>query len=244
MKTAFLADIHANLTALDAVLSDVSRQKVDQIICLGDIVGYGPKPRECAERILSVTRHSVIGNHDAYAASERIQIRGLREDVADGILLARNAMDDALLNSIAALPLTFRLGDFSCVHATLREPERFHYVRSASDASEHFLLQSTPLAFIGHSHMPQIWEDTPGRARALPIENGFVELRPETRYLINAGSVGQPRDGDPRACYVILDDEAQVVTWRRVFYDVETTVAAMLALGMPDFAAARLSRGM
>lgn len=244
MRTAFLSDIHANLTALEAVLSDVARQGVSQVVCLGDIVGYGPQPRECVERVMEEAAHCVLGNHDYYAVFGRTILRGLREDVADGIAVARNLLDERHLEQLRQLPISVRCGEVVCVHASLSDPQAFPYIRTGKDAREHFENQRSPLGVIGHTHIPQLWEHMPSRPRELKVEEGWLELQPETQYLANVGSVGQPRDGDPRACYLIYDDSAQTLLWRRVLYDTQTTAAAMLALGMPEMSAARLAQGV
>ncbi len=245
MKTAFLSDIHANLAALEVVLSDVRRRDAGRIVCLGDIVGYGPRPMECLELILDAADLSVLGNHDYYTAFGGRMLRGLREDVADGIAVARNSLDEHHLDALRALPLSVRCGDCVCVHSSLQDPQSFPYVHTTREAREHFAAQTTPMGFIGHSHVPRAWQaDAAGTIAKAPVEKGSLAIRPGVRYLINAGSVGQPRDGDPRACYALYDEEAGTVTWPRVPYDVKTTTDAMLALGMPAFSANRLSKGI
>ncbi len=245
MKTAFLSDIHANLSALEVVLSDAQTNGADRIVCLGDTVGYGPRPMECLEMILDAAGLSVLGNHDYFTAFGGRILRGLREDVADGIAVARNSLEEHHLDALRALPLSVRCGDSVCVHSSLKDPQAFPYVHSRREAREHFAAQTTTMGFIGHSHVPRVWQAGPdGSVSRASNGTGGIEIRPGMRYLVNAGSVGQPRDGDPRACYVLYDEDAGTVEWRRVPYDVKTTADAMLALGMPAFSAKRLARGI
>lgn len=244
MKLAILSDIHANLSALDAVLKDIGRRGVDGIACLGDTVGYGPRPLECIERIFEATHRIVMGNHDAFAVHLASPTRGLREDVADGILIARNQLDSHHISALGALPLTMQIEELTFVHSSLASPSDFPYIHDAKDALEHFANQNTRWAFAGHTHQPGAWSF--GSAGLAAHNPETAEFRPETnaRFLVNVGSVGQPRDNDPRACYAVFDSQANTVQWVRVHYDVARTISDMNALGMPDFSAARLLEGI
>lgn len=243
MKLAILSDIHANLAALDAVLKDIGQKGVDGIVCLGDIVGYGPRPLDCMERIFAATHHIVMGNHDAFAVHLASPTRGLREDVADGILIARNQLDSHHLEALKTLPLTLQIEDLTLVHSSLASPSDFLYIHEPGEALDHFAKQSTTWAFGGHTHLPCAWSLTSSGLGTHPASAEFRPAGPG-QFLVNAGSVGQPRDNDPRACYVIFDTRAGTARWVRVHYDVARTIADMTALGMPDFSAARLLEGI
>lgn len=242
MKIAILSDLHSNLAALRAVLADGTSREVHEWICLGDIVGYGPKPRECFELVTGLTRWCLLGNHDLATADSAFSLRGTREDVADGILVARNAMDREQLEEMLRWPLTSLIHGLACSHASLHEPHRFLYIHNEEDARHHMDAVSGPLSFSGHTHRPLAWIRSAESLVAVPGV-GTINLDPACRYAVNVGSVGQPRDGDPRACYVIYDRHDQTVTWRRVAYDLHATQAAMASLGMSPMAAERLAGG-
>lgn len=243
MIIAFVSDIHGNLTAWEAVLRDMEAFRVDSVICLGDTVGYGPKPSECMDLMLRTCSGAVLGNHDALTAYPDISLRGLREDVADGILHARATLRDREIEALREMPLTLRIGDFICVHSSLQAPDEFPYVLTKREARAHFQTQTTPLSFFGHSHVPEGWLIEGRKIRKLPANHEEISLVEGPRYAFNVGSVGQPRDGDPRACYLLLNTLARTLRWRRVPYDIGETVRAMTALGMSNFACSRLLVG-
>lgn len=243
MITAFLSDIHSNLLAMEAVLKDARNLRAKQIVCLGDMVGYGPRPMECVNRMMTEARLTVMGNHEVFVAFSEFDLRGLREDVADGIVLARNCLDESQLGLLRQLPLTARIDDVCIVHSSLEEPAAFPYVHTARDAFAHFQNQPTRLAFIGHSHVPEAWFSDGEKAFRAASRRGVLPLESSVKYLVNVGSVGQPRDRDPRACYVLFDDETDTVCWRRVTYNISGTVSAMKTLGMPQFSSSRLMFG-
>ena len=180
----------------------------------------------------------------ALVAYQTLDMKGLREDVADGILLARNALNDLQVEAIREMPLTVRSGDAACVHASLADPSGFPYVHTRVEAGEHFSRQTTRISFYGHSHVPEAWEFDGNRVRWAERDGHELVLVEGLKYAVNAGSVGQPRDGDPRACYAIYNSAARVVQWRRVRYNVDATEQDMLSLAMSPFAASRLHTGM
>lgn len=244
MITAILSDIHANEVAMEAVLADAKRHHVEQFLCLGDIVGYGPKPLECFNRMMDLAKLTVMGNHEAFVGFAQFDLLGLREDVADGIVLARSEIDSERMEIIRRFPITARVGDVCLVHSSLEDPSSFPYVHEAKDAKAHFSNQPTRLAFIGHSHVPEAWYTGGEKPIRLAIRNYTLQLDDSGKYLVNVGSVGQPRDGDRRASYVLFDDAADTVRWRRINYDINATITAMAALGMPKFSSSRLLAGI
>lgn len=236
MPIAVLSDVHANLTALHSVLWDAQQRKVERHYFLGDAVGYGPDPNECVMLIGELATHCVIGNHDAAVANESERFNRHALDAINWTRAELTPQNKALL---AAMPLTTTAGDALLVHASPYEPEAWHYLSSASSAvaaAGHF---TKHLCLIGHSHVPFIAEIT-ATGRLVRHEE-TVEFKPDSRYIINAGSVGQPRDGDPRASYVLLHDErAELV---RVEYNVTETQHRMLMAGLPEPLIRRLALG-
>jgi len=239
MRWAIVADIHANLAAFQAVLADAASQQADgKLWCLGDIVGYGPEPHECIDLLRSIEHLAVAGNHDQ-AATGKV---GTAEFNADAAAAARwtagqlSVADRAYLDS---LPLRIEEGDFTLVHGSPRDPV-WEYILTTREADENFAHFATPYCLVGHSHAPVVFESgQPARH----LSDGGLELG-KARLIINVGGVGQPRDGDPRACYAVYDSDARTVTLRRVPYDIDSTQRKMVAAGLPSRLATRLSYGM
>jgi predicted phosphodiesterase len=238
---AFISDIHANIDALEAVLADIDNQGADEIFCLGDIVGYGAAPSECLELVRSRCSATVKGNHDQMA-SEHGAILAL-ERVSAPIRFAREKLGKDQIQWLKDLPMIVRKEGLTLVHSSLHDPEEFNYVLWKHDAGLHFQHQETSLSFIGHSHSPLIATQAPNGI-ALDVPGvASVTLDPNIRTLINVGSVGQPRDNYPRACYGYLDTASLTFSWRRVPYDIKRAQERIKEAGFPWDNAARLASG-
>ena len=247
MKTAFISDIHANLEALEAVLADIQAQGVDRVYCLGDVVGYGPDPNLCVARVREVCKATVIGNHD-WAALGRMDTIAFNEYARAAADWTSNSLDGVSREFLSNLPLELLVDDtIRLVHASPLEPERWTYVLSFLEAARQFESFSERLCFIGHSHLPIVIQEKGNGhdldAREYPGQ-GPLKLLPEARYIVNVGSVGQPRDRDPRAAYVWYDDEEDSLLLRRLEYQVPMVQAKIRASGLPDFLAQRLAEGV
>jgi predicted phosphodiesterase len=237
---AILSDIHANLPALEAVLADIESQGIRELLCLGDVVGYGAQPAECIELLRSKLFLSILrGNHDAYAASE-VDPSNVSPETLEGIRWTRAGLCPEHRAWLGALPLTWQGSDCEAVHAALPNPEAWDYVLEPAAAARHFAHQQQRICFIGHSHRPAMFVE--GEDRALDITS-LESIRPDRKQVINVGSVGQPRDNDERACYLIYRRDRQDVWWRRVAYDVSAAQSAILAVGLPMKFAQRLAMG-
>jgi len=240
MRIAVLSDIHANLPALDAVLAHAGA--VDGIWHLGDIVGYGPDPDGVIERLRAVGAVGVRGNHDAAAAGGS-EIDWFNPDARRAMEWTRTVIGGPAVDWLRNLPERRRLEGCELVHGSLRQP-LWEYVTSASIARDNLALLQEPIGLHGHTHIPVAWVDEGrGIEGRSPADGDALRLagRPA---LVNPGSVGQPRDGDPRASYLILDPAAGSMTWHRVAYDVESVQAAMRDAGLPGFLVSRLSVGL
>jgi diadenosine tetraphosphatase ApaH/serine/threonine PP2A family protein phosphatase len=241
MKYAILGDIHSNLEALDAVLEDAVGQGVSDYACTGDLVGYNADPRACLQRIKSLKCNIVQGNHDYYAASN--EAMELFTPMAQkSIRWTRKQLSPFERKFLRHLPLILDIENFTIVHSSLSNPHRWNYIFKSKAADANFRNQFSPVCFFGHTHVPLafIKEGTD------PIEKGFYEtihVRPGKQYLVNVGSVGQPRDRNPKAAYVIYDLEEQTITLRRVEYDIESTQKKIRAAGLPFRNALRLNNG-
>jgi len=236
-KLAIISDIHANAVALDAVVADALDQGVNNFVCLGDIVGYGPKPSECVTKIQELNCVTVKGNHDQYAGDD-FDLSNVNEEASEAMLWTRNKLSDIQKNWLSSLPYVRRLGRNTLVHATLDDPESWGYINNRFDASLQLKEQQTLICFIGHSHRPiafEMAEDTTQR-----VDGEVIEIDYNNKYLINVGSVGQPRDGDTRACYVIFDRSNRTVEYRRIKYNIQETVDQIEASALPNSLAERL----
>ena len=250
MKRALISDIHGNIDALEMVLADIASQGCDSIYCLGDIVGYGPNPRECIDKVMAC-QMSILGNHDQGALYDP---EGFSSGAERAIFWTRDQLEapsgDPAQTAkrwefLSELPRTFREGPFTFVHGSVRNPlseyvfpEDTHNMRKL----ERIFALIERFAFQGHTHVPGIFTED-GRFLS-PDELGGHYAIPagKAKLMVNVGSVGQPRDGDPRSCYVILTDNQ--IEFRRVKYPVEKTMEKIYAVPELDpFLADRLKEG-
>lgn len=239
MRFAIFGDIHANLQALESVLTDARAQACTHYVCIGDIVGYNANPRECLGIIRDMGCPVVKGNHDEQASmiSEREEFNPLAEEA---IQWTRKQLDEADKQWLRELRLQRQVRDFTIVHATLDTPHKWHYIFNQLDAAASFSYQHTALCFIGHTHSPKAYIRD-GSVRSMPLD--ILSLQQGKKYLINVGSVGQPRDGDWRAAYCIYDTTTNEVELRRIEYDLATAQSAILAAGLLPKLAERLAIG-
>lgn len=230
LRYAVLGDIHANLEALRAVLEDAHRQRCNAFACVGDIIGYNSSPRECIQLVRDLGMHCVKGNHDDYASSDE-PLPGLSSRAAAAMAWTRQQLDDADRLWLRRLPDVRLVGGFTLVHATLDGPHRWGYVFDKLDAASSFPYQNTQLGFFGHTHVPQAFICDQfvrgGTYSRFKIESG-------RKYFVNVGSVGEPRDGDPRAAYVIYDPAEGVIELRRLEFDASLTEEKNRAAGLPE----------
>jgi diadenosine tetraphosphatase ApaH/serine/threonine PP2A family protein phosphatase len=240
MTTVLLSDIHANLEALQAVLAAVDERKPDRILCLGDVVGYGASPNECLDLVRSRCEVVLLGNHDAAASGgpEAARFNVYARTAAEWT--ARTLTRDNR-EYLQKLPLTAPCATFFCVHASPATPRDWEYLLDRFDAEPQFAYFTEPVCFIGHTHQPAVFMADPDGTRSLPV--GTLRIDPERRYIINVGSVGQPRDRDPRACFVVLREGSGELEYVRVPYDIEGAQARIRAAHLPEVLAARLSTG-
>ncbi len=249
-KTAIISDIHSNLHALTSVIEDVQSQGCSDIVCAGDIVGYNAYPRECLDYIRSLNCPTIKGNHDedVVAASYYMMNPVARQAME----WTREQLNDDQLGWLKKLPYVRLVrSQFAIVHATLDTPKNWAYILNASDARGSFSRQSLPVCFHGHTHVPKIYAMDGNHAienEELATQlytNSEYSFQPQmgVKYFINVGSVGQSRDGDPRACYCIYDTDNNIITLRRINYDVAAAQAAIMAAGLPAFLAERLESG-
>ena len=239
VRIVVLSDIHSNLLALDAVLAKVGA--VDAIWHLGDVVGYGPEPDGVVDRLTALGAIGVRGNHDA-AATGGSEIDWFNPEAKAAMEWTRAAISEPTREWLAALPLRRIETDFTLVHGSPRDPI-WEYVTSAALARAGLSAISTEHGLHGHTHIPIAFTMVDGRMRTLQPRAGNTVALGEGRCFLNPGSVGQPRDGDPRASCMVLDSVAGTATWERVPYDFEAVGASMRAAGLPVRLADRLRVG-
>jgi diadenosine tetraphosphatase ApaH/serine/threonine PP2A family protein phosphatase len=239
MRFAIFGDIHANLPALKAVLSDARTQLSTHYVCLGDIVGYNAHPRECLDIVRRMECPVVIGNHDEQA-SMICNDEGFNPLAEEAIQWTRRQLTEEDKEFLRGLRMHRQVRDFTVVHATLDTPHKWGYVFNQLDAAASFSYQHTAVCFIGHTHTPKAYIRD-GSVRTVPFD--ILSLQQGKKFLVNVGSVGQPRDGDPRAAYCVYDTTTHEIELRRIDYDIETAQHAILEAGLPAKLAERLATG-
>lgn len=246
MLIALLADIHANREALTACLADAESASVDRYVFLGDLVGYGADPGWVVDRVATMADDGAVvvrGNHDAAVgdASE-----GMVAEAKAAIDWTRSRLDHAQKTFIAELPLTVEEGDRLFVHASACAPDTWIYIFDTLEADQSFMATNRRLTFCGHTHFPALFHATAltPPQRHLPIEGKPTPLLAQRRWLAVLGSVGQPRDKNPAACYGLLDDVRNTLTYVRVPYDADLAARKIRAAGLPEILAARLTLGI
>jgi len=241
MKYAVISDVHANLDALLAVLKDIREKKIKKNIFLGDAVGYGPEPDECVDVLKTECSVMLAGNHD-WAVLGLTEIEHFNPIAKEAILWAMEKISRETISILKTLSISKEIEDkkILLVHSTPKEPEKWHYLLTLWDAEINFHCFDNRICLLGHSHYPLIIERLP--SGEMSTHRNSAKLSAENRYIVNVGSVGQPRDGDPRACYAIIDEE--FVNIYRVQYDVEKTQGKMRSYGLPEPLIERLKRGL
>ena len=250
MRYAVLSDIHSNLEALSAVMEALASERVDRVLCLGDVLGYGADPAACLARVQASQAIVIGGNHDL-ACVGKLDLEWFNDAARAAVLWTRDQLGFTDLDWLRRLPLTATEGPFTLVHGSLGHPERFEYLVDIAQAIDTLAACRTLMCLVGHTHLSCVVEYDRMRCRIIRIltraeELADVEFRnePETvRYLVNPGSVGQPRDGDPRASFALIDTDEKRLSIHRVPYDVETAAQKIRRAGLPEFLADRLAVG-
>jgi predicted phosphodiesterase len=237
---AVISDVHSNLEALKAVLQDIEREKVDGILFLGDSVGYGPNPNECTEILRDIARVVIAGNHD-WAAIGKIDSTFFNTYAKIAVEWTSDLLTYENRDYLEGLPLTKGLKDedLFLVHGSPDEPHKWHYLYSEYDAISNFPFFKEKICFVGHSHVPFIIEST--AKDRIVFNDHSAKIKPKSRYIVNAGSIGQPRDGNPDAAYAVLRDDT--IEIKRVSYDIVLTQKKMKKAGLPSYLIDRLSEG-
>lgn len=242
MKALIVSDVHSNLEAFQAVVEDAQRQGgFDEIWSLGDLIGYGPDPSACVELLRSHEHSAVAGNHDL-AAIGSISVQRFNPYAAAANRWTAEQLTRDQAEYLGSLPLTLEIDEFTLAHGSPRDPV-WEYLITVESAIACFTHIDTYWCLVGHSHMPFLCIPRPDGAAFMSFPQGRAVQLDEDSLIVNPGSVGQPRDGDPRASYVVYDDGAQTITHQRVEYDIAATQDKMRQHGLPDYLIDRLSVG-
>jgi len=240
LRNAIISDVHGNIQALEAVIAAIKRLGVDQVLCLGDVVGYGARPVECVTLVWETCRSVLLGNHDA-AATGRGSVEDFNPVAKSAIEWTRDAITDRESGYLEGLPYLFNGGGYAGTHSTFSDPGAWKYVFSSLDAAVEFKATGEEILFYGHTHYPVVFTLEDRRVVSQRISE--LDLSPHQRYIVNVGSVGQPRDGNPDACFVIYDNAAQRIEYQRVPYNVRSAQRDILETSIPRELALRLSIG-
>lgn len=239
MRYAVLGDIHANLEAFEVVLRDSQEQKCTHYCCVGDVVGYNANPRECLAKVRELNCPCVRGNHDEYCSSED-ELDGFNPHAAEAVNWTRKQLAKEDRQWLRDLKYIRLVHSFSIVHATLDLPQRWGYVFDKLMAAASFTYQNTQVCFYGHTHVPVAF------VRDSVVRGGTYskfKVEPGKKYFVNVGSVGQPRDGNPKAAYVIYDLDESTIELRRLDYDIPKAQRKIREAGLPTRLADRLALG-
>jgi diadenosine tetraphosphatase ApaH/serine/threonine PP2A family protein phosphatase len=244
MRYAVLSDVHANLEALEAVLADLAPRRPDAVLCLGDFVGYGPDPVACVERLRPLLQGAVVGNHDLAAVESQDALAARFNPYAyEAVLWTRRQLTASVRAYLQGLPHRITLDGILCVHGSVRDPIE-EYILDTETARASFGAAAFDLCLVGHTHIPVVFIQTGAAVVAEPLPAGRpLRLHPGRRYILNVGSVGQPRDGDPRAAYLWLDTDAREAVLVRLDYPLARTQQKMRTAGLPGVLAERLAYG-
>lgn len=241
MRLAIISDIHANLEALTAILRDLEHQNVDQILCLGDVVGYGADPVACLKLVREHCTEVLMGNHE-HAVLGLLSPANLNDIARSSLSWTADQLSDDDKSFISSMKTDLIIDQLHLVHASPYEPMKWHYVLSDKAVVKAIKHARTNLCLIGHTHLPVIYslaEDGSVRKR---IGHDFLP-DPDHKYVVNTGSVGQPRDNDPRACYLVFDGEAYEINYRRVDYDITLAQSKMTKVEAPKLLIERIALG-
>jgi predicted phosphodiesterase len=241
MRYGIFSDVHSNLEALEAVLDAYKKEAIDEFLCGGDIVGYGANPLECIARIKAVAKLTVAGNHD-WASVGLFPVTYFNPLAAQAVSWTRQKLDTADNGFLKGLRLVFKNGDLTLVHGTLHNPEEFNYMMDGDAAERTFEILKTDICFVGHSHLPGFFIQDEEK-RLSYREKDALAIQKGRQYIVNVGSVGQPRDRNPDAAYCIYDTDKKKVEIKRIKYDTEAARAKIINAGLPKFLGDRLLSG-
>ncbi|MDD5432172.1 MAG: metallophosphoesterase family protein [Candidatus Omnitrophica bacterium] len=241
MRYGIFSDVHSNIEALNAVVSAYEKEGIDKYLCLGDVVGYASSPKECIGLVSSVSDVVIAGNHD-WACVDLFSAKYFNSLAATAIKWTKEQLVEENKLFLRSLKLSYKNQDLALVHGSLDNPGNFNYLIDSSTAKETFALMQNNICFLGHTHIAGIFIQNPS-GKITYQQDQRVKIQDNNKYIINAGSVGQPRDGNPMAAYCIYDTQEKQVQINRIEYDWSLTREKIIASGLPRFLGDRLLTG-
>lgn len=241
MRYGIFSDVHSNLEALDAVIAAYKEEGIDKYFCVGDVVGYAANPKECIQKIKTLPATVVAGNHD-WASVDLFSLDYFNDFAREAIIWTKEILDNQDRYFLASLKLVYENEKFILVHGSLNNPQDFNYMTDAHNILETFRLLAVDICFVGHSHIAGIFiKDLDGRIYYQ--NNDSLNIKDKNKYIINVGSVGQSRDGNPAVCYCIYDTDKKQIRIKRRSYDIEAARRKIILAGLPKFLGDRLMVG-
>lgn len=241
MRVGFFSDVHGNWEAFSACLKEFETAGLNKLFFIGDAVGYGADPNLVVEKIEEICETKILGNHDA-AVIGQLSPEYFNHYAKNSFYFTRDVLTSENLERLKKFSISEIWQDFTMVHALPRDPESWGYISTLREAEENFRYFYTQICLIGHSHRPFIVEKN-GENEAVLVTSQCLTINENCRYIINVGSVGQPRDGNPDACYMTYDSDSREVCFKRIKYDIKTAQEKMKQAQMPDYLVERLSVG-
>lgn len=241
MRYAIFSDIHSNLEAFREALNYLNRQKIDRLICLGDIIGYGANPEACLALLHKIRPVTLAGNHD-WALVGKTALDRFSWQAKEVLLWTEKQIKKDDLSFLKDLPLVYQENNFICVHGSLNAPEKFNYITSPSGAWLNFCRLNKQICFIGHTHLADAF--CLDNSEILPLHKPRITIEPDKKYIINTGSIGQPRDNDPRLCFCVYDSEKKYLEYKRIEYNIKAAADKIKKNSLPQFLAQRLYAGI
>jgi putative phosphoesterase len=241
MRYGIFSDIHSNIEALDAVVTALKKEKVDTYLCIGDVVGYASSPKECIEIVKSLANITTAGNHD-WASADLFSLDYFNAHAKEAILWTKKLLTEKDRYFLESLKLVYKNQDITLVHGTLENPEEFAYMTDECVAQETFKLMETDICFVGHTHIAGIFIKDKNEGIDYRLD-AFIGIKAGNKYIVNVGSVGQPRDRNPKPAYCVYDTDKKEIHIKRVGYDIETTRKKIIDAGLPNFLGDRLLVG-
>lgn len=242
MRIGIFSDVHSNLEALQSALSFFLEKKVRQYLIIGDFVGYGANPNECIDLIKKLDCICVAGNHD-YAVLDKTDIRNFNDAAKAAIMWTKTKLTKESKEFLETLPLQISVNQKLLVHSTPQNPANWEYIFTLKQGQSEFYFFKEQICFIGHSHSPFVVEKNQLKNEYKVINEQKFKIKEKSRYIINVGSVGQPRDGDARACLVLFDRLTKYIEFKRIEYDVKSAQHKIVQAGLPTILAKRLAEG-
>lgn len=241
MRYAIFSDVHGNLEAFGEALNFYRNQNIDKFICLGDTVGYGANPNECLNLLKGLNSEKIAGNHD-WATIGKFNINYFNRQAKEAIIWTREKVNKENKRFLENLSLKYQEKNFCCVHGSLDKPGKFNYTISAQQAHINFSRLNKQICFIGHSHLAETFSLEKGEIRL--TRHKQLKVEKNKKYIVNVGSVGQPRDGDPRLSLCAYDTKKKLLEFQRIPYNIEAAAGKIIKSGLPVFLAQRLYVGI